>query len=57
MKWKSVKVIFRYSEGISKPIVQPQMPLLFDLSSDPGEQVNLWELNMDTGWMFVPPSM
>lgn len=54
VKWKSVKVIFRYSEGISKPFVQPQMPLLFDLSSDPGEQVNLWELNMDTGWMFAP---
>jgi arylsulfatase len=54
VKWNTVKVIFRYTEGISKPIVMPYLPLLFDLSSDPGETVNLWELNMETGWMFAP---
>jgi len=35
-------------------MVKPYFPLLFDLSSDPGETVNLWELNMETGWMFAP---
>jgi len=54
VKWNTVKVIFRYTEGISKPIVKPYFPLLFDLSSDPGEIVNLWEYNMETGWMFAP---
>jgi arylsulfatase A-like enzyme len=54
VKWRTVKVIFRYTEGISQPIVKPYLPLLFDLSSDPGENVNLWEYNMETGWMFAP---
>lgn len=51
VKWNTTKVIFRYSNGIRDPIVAPQMPLLFDLSSDPGENVNLWELNMEGAWM------
>jgi len=54
VKWNTVKVIFWYTEGISKPIVKPYFPLLFDLSSDPGEIVNLWEYNMETDWMFAP---
>jgi len=54
VKWNTVKVIFRYTEGIEKPIVKPYLPLLFDLSSDPGENVNLWEYNMETGWMYAP---
>ena len=54
VKWNTVKVIFRYTEGIEKPIVKPYLPLLYDLSSDPGENVNLWEYNMETGWMFAP---
>jgi arylsulfatase len=54
VKWNTVKVILRYSEGISKPIVKPQFPLFFDLSSDPGETVNLWESTFEMGWMTVP---
>src|SRR5215467_14069157 len=49
VKWNTVKVIFRYTEGIEKPIVKPYLPMLYDLSSDPGENVNLWEYNMETG--------
>jgi hypothetical protein len=26
----------------------------FGVSSDPGENANLWEYNMETGWMFAP---
>lgn len=54
VKWHTVKVIFRYTEGIDKAIVKPYLPMLFDLSSDPQENVNLWEYNMETGWMFAP---
>jgi arylsulfatase len=54
VKWHTVKVIFRYTEGIDKAIVKPYVPMLFDLSSDPHENVNLWEYNMETGWMFAP---
>lgn len=54
VKWHTVKVIFRYADGISKPIVKPYLPMLFDLSSDPAENINLWEYNMETGWMFAP---
>lgn len=54
VKWHTVKVILRYAEGIDQPIVEPYMPLMFDLSSDPQETVNLWELNMDMGWMLAP---
>jgi arylsulfatase A-like enzyme len=53
VKWKTLKIIFRYSNGISEPIVRPQQPLLFDLSGDPGETVNIWDLNMEGGWMFA----
>ena len=54
VKWHTVKVIFRYTEGIDKAIVKPYVPMLFDLSSDPQENVNLWEYNMETGWMYAP---
>jgi arylsulfatase A-like enzyme len=51
-KWRNIKVVFRYSDGIDRPIVQPQFPMVFDLGSDPGERYNLFEMKMDMGWMF-----
>ena len=53
-KWRGIKVVFRYSEGIDQPIVTPQLPLVFDLESDPGEQINLLSAKLDMGWMFAP---
>lgn len=53
-KWRGIKVIFRYSEGIDQPIVAPQLPLVYDLESDPGEQINLLSAKLDMGWMFAP---
>ena len=47
IKWKMFKIIFRYSEGFDKPIVKPQFPIMFDLSSDPQERWNLFETRMD----------
>ena len=53
-KWRQVKVVFRYSEGISEPILRPQFPMAFDLGSDPGERYNLMNTKMDCGWMLAP---
>ena len=54
VKWRNVKVVFRYSDGIDKPILEPQFPMFFDLSSDPKEQFNLFDYKMDMGWMAIP---
>jgi len=51
-KWRNVKVVFRYSNGIEAPVVTPQFPMVFDLGSDPAESVNLFEAKLDMGWMF-----
>ena len=54
VKYDRVKVIFRYAEGLDKPIVTPMMPMVFDLSSDPGEKFNLMSTKLDMMWMFAP---
>ena len=50
-KWRQIKAVFRYSEGISEPILQSQFPMIFDLGSDPGERYNLFDTKLDSGWM------
>ena len=54
VKWKIYKGIFRYSDGVDKPIVKPQFPMFYDLSSDPHEDYNLMETRLDMGWMAAP---
>lgn len=54
VKWEIYKAILRYSEGFDKPIVAPQVPLFYDLSSDPHEDWNLFSKKMDMGWMAAP---
>ena len=54
VKWKIYKMVLRYSEGIDKPIVKPQFPLSYDLSSDPQEKWNITSSEMNNGWMGVP---
>jgi arylsulfatase len=56
VKWKIYKTIFRYSEGVAKPIVEPQFPLFYDLSSDPHEDWNLFETRLTTRWLMAPVS-
>jgi arylsulfatase len=51
-KWRQVKAVLRYCDGIDKPILQPQFPMFFDLGSDPGEHYNLFNTKLDMGWMF-----
>ena len=54
VKWKSYKVVLRYSKGIDQPIVEPQMPMTYDLSSDPQEMFNITNTKQDNGWMVLP---
>jgi arylsulfatase len=54
VKWKTYKVIFRYSDGMSNPIVTPQWPLVFDLKNDPHEDWNIMDTKLDMFWLFKP---
>ena len=54
VRWKIFKTVFRYSEGLDKPIVEPQFPMTYDLSSDPHEDWNLFDTKLTHGWEFVP---
>jgi arylsulfatase len=54
VKYGDIKVIFRYGEGIDKPMVKPMFPIVYDLGSDPGEQFNLMYEKLDMMWMFAP---
>ena len=52
MKWKTIKVHFRYTESDSwiAPYVAPQLPMVCDLVSDPGETVDLLSARLEMGW-------
>ena len=54
VKWKTMKVVFRYSESTSGPIIKPQWPLVFDLIDDPVEEWDLIEKRLDCAWVIVP---
>jgi arylsulfatase len=54
VKWKTMKVVFRYSESTSGPIIKPQWPLIFDLIDDPNEEWDLMEKRLDCGWVIAP---
>jgi len=54
VKWKSYKVVFRYSEGMSCPIVTAQWPLVFNLINDPHEDWNIMDTKLDMFWIFEP---
>ena len=47
IKWKFYKTVFRYTADSDGPAIQsgyikPQLPMMYDLSSDPHEDFNLW---------------
>lgn len=59
IKWKYYKMILRASPGpameaINQPYIEPQLPMFFDLSSDPHEDFNLWTTTMTMAWVFEP---
>lgn len=51
-KWRNFKVVHRYCEGMDKPIVQPSLPMCFDLAADPQERYNLTSDRMDNDFLF-----
>jgi len=59
VKWKYYKMVVRYAPGppmeaINNPYVKPQLPMFFDLSSDPHEDFNLWTTTLTMAWVFKP---
>ena len=57
IKWKIYKTIFRYtadSPAIQSGYIKPQLPMMYDLSSDPHEDSNLWWTNLTQGWILAP---
>jgi arylsulfatase len=51
VKWKNVKVVFRYAESFETPIETPYWPRVYDLTSDPHEDHNLMVYKLDMTWM------
>jgi hypothetical protein len=49
-----MKVVFRYAESTSGPIIRPQLPLVFDLIEDPKEAWDLVQMRMDCAWVTAP---
>ena len=54
VKWKNMKVVLRYTESTSGPIIKPQWPLVFDLIDDPSEEWDLMEKRLDCIWVLRP---
>ncbi len=59
IKWKIYKTIFRYTDNTLSPAIQsgyiqPQLPMVYDLSSDPHEDNNLTYTDLTNGWIFGP---
>lgn len=51
VKTRNIKVIFRYADSFEKPIEKPYFPLVYDLTSDPHEDYNLFVHKLDMSWM------
>lgn len=59
VKWRNYKMIRRMTAGpametIDQPYIEPQLPMFFDLSSDPHEDFNLWTTTLTMAWLFDP---
>jgi len=53
VKWKTMKVHFRYTESASwiAPYIKPQIPMVCDLISDPHETIDLMQSDLTLGWV------
>lgn len=53
VKWKTMKVHFRYTETDSwtAPMVKPQIPSVYDLHADPAETQNLMDTELTASWV------
>lgn len=56
-KWKLFKTIYRYTAdipAIQSGYIMPQLPMMYDLNSDPHENSNLFYTDLTNGSMFAP---
>jgi arylsulfatase len=53
VKWRSLKVHFRYTEEPSwtAPYIKRQVPMVFDLISDPHEEIDLMDAELTYAWV------
>ena len=49
-----MKVVLRYSESTSGPIIKPQWPFVYDLIDDPNEEWDLIDRRLDCAWVLHP---
>ena len=54
VKWRTMKVVMRYSESTSGPIIKPQWPFVFDLIDDPNEEWDMIEQRLEGAWAIRP---
>jgi arylsulfatase len=59
VKWKFIKTVFRYTTDSPDPAIQsgyikPQLPMMYDLSSDPHEDDNLFYTDLTNGFLLAP---
>ena len=54
VKWKTMKVLFRYADSTTGQIIKPQLPLIFDLIEDPNEAWDLVQTRMHCAWVTAP---
>jgi arylsulfatase A-like enzyme len=59
IKWKYIKTVFRYTVDSPDPAIQsgyikPQLPMMYDLSSDPHEDNNLFYMDLTNGALLAP---
>ena len=53
VKWKDMKVHFReaMSDSWTAPLLKRQIPAIYDLAADPGEQIDLMETELTVAWV------
>jgi arylsulfatase len=57
IKWKNYKTIFQYTvdaPAIQSGFIIPQIPMMYDLSSDPHEDFNMFYTSLTNGWIMAP---
>jgi arylsulfatase A-like enzyme len=59
VKWHFYKTILRYTDNtlrpaIEQPYIEPQFPMIYNLTSDPHEDNNLTYTDFTNGWIMAP---
>jgi arylsulfatase A-like enzyme len=59
VKWRYYKMVVRTTQApdlqaLNSGFEAPQLPMFFDLSSDPHEDFNLWSATLTVGWLLLP---